>query len=171
MPKIRPGALTPAGQKLASLMKRQRRVRGNRKPDIEGRMHPTESEADWFSALILRERRGEISELERSEPAFPIDIAPPCPCDHCVAWRAAHAVRVGVVKADARYRDADGRVRIADHKGWAGDTPLSRFKRRVAMALHGIDIELEGEHIDRQRAKKAKRAQTRALMKMAAKPK
>lgn len=151
-------------QQLDAVMKAAKARRRSPKPtpDKRGRMHPTEQEAQWFDGLIDREDRGEIADLH-AEPnynALIVPIAKLCPA--CLA----HAVSIGVVKADAIYIDGDrhgGRYQIDDFKGWMGDTPLSRFKRKLAMALYQIDIRIVGPTADAKARKKAKRALERDL--------
>lgn len=128
--------LSPAAQLDAALKRKRRRFKAEWTTDVRGGKHRSKAEAAWFNGLIALEEAGEISALE-AEPAFEIRVAPGCP--HC----AAHGVRVGAVKADARFRRGGATI-VQDFKGYEGETPLSAFKRKLAAAIHGVEIELVG---------------------------
>ncbi len=121
------------------------RFRAKRKQDIEGRWHNSGGEADWYSRLILRQRAGEIRDLE-CEPAWRVDLGDGT---------------TRIVKADAQFFDVKlGRVRVVDFKGGEGETAVSKLKREMVRAQHGVVIELEGPYLKEKarRARKAKAA-------------
>lgn len=128
------------------------KVRARRCKDERGLNCLSTEEAAWRNGLYARERRGDIAALEM-EPSYRI------PRDEAAPW-------VCTVKADARFIEA-GVVRVQDYKGWAGDTPVSRLKRKLAAWQHGVEIELVGCYVEQKVRAKAKRAAERALLKRA----
>lgn len=84
---------------------------------------PSTLEADHYAELKLRERAGEIYELER-QPRFPIVV---------------NGIALAEYRADFAYRvTATGGREIIDCKGVR--TPLYRLKKRLVETLHGITI-------------------------------
>lgn len=126
------------------------KVRARRCKDERGLNCLSADEAAWRNGLYARERRGEIAALEM-EPSYRI------PRDPAAPW-------ICTVKADARFIEA-GMVRVQDYKGWAGDTPVSRLKRKLVAWQHGVEIELVGRYIEQKAQAKEKRAAERALLK------
>ena len=142
------------------------RFSAKRTPDCDGVVHASKGQAAWFSTLKQRARAGQIADLEL-EPAFSIKVARDCP--YC----AEHGHVVGVAKADARFVE-NGLVRVKDYKGVEGDTPLSRFKRRLVRAMFGVDIEIEGparELADRRLREARQRRENLKAQRQAAKAK
>jgi hypothetical protein len=127
-------------------------VRARRCKDERGLNCFSADEAAWRNGLYARERRREIAALE-IEPSYRI------PRDEAEPW-------VCTVKADARFLES-GAVRVQDYKGWAGDTPVSRLKRRLVAWQHGVEIDLVGRYIEQKARAKAKRQAERALLKRA----
>lgn len=126
------------------------KFKATRTPDSAGVMHASKGQAAWFDKLRLRQRAGEITELEL-EPAFPILI---------------NGTEVCVVKADARFFDVvEQRCRVVDYKGVEGDTPVSRLKRRLVAAAYGVEIEITGPAKARQETHKRQAAERRELRK------
>jgi hypothetical protein len=116
-------------------------------------VHASKGQAEFFDRLRLRLRAGEISHLEL-EPAFEIRINGEVVC---------------TVKADASYFDErEGRRHTIDYKGVEGDTPVSRLKRKLVKAAHGVDIEIVGPAAE-LKARKARKAASNRAMKKAAK--
>lgn len=121
------------------------RFRAKRTQDIAGNWHRSRGEADWYSRLILRERAGEIRHLKR-EPSWKVDLG---------------NGKMRRVEADAQFFDVKlNRERIVDFKGGEGETAISRFKREMVLAQHGVTIEIEGPYLKEKarRARKAKAA-------------
>ena len=86
----------------------------------------SKAEATRYSELRVMEHRGEISELEL-QPEFPLIV---------------NGAKVGLYKADFRYRDRDARRRVEDVKSKATITPQYRLKKKLAEALYpGLLIE------------------------------
>lgn len=102
----------------------------------DGVTYASRGEADWVAQLQLRQRAGEISGLEL-QPSFRIEIAGQWVC---------------TVKADAAWTEA-GRRRVGDYKGVTGDTPVSRLKRRLVRACHGVEIEVFGPATKRKKVR------------------
>lgn len=141
--------MTPREQLRTALLGK---VRARRCKDERGLACLSAEEAAWRNGLYARERRGEIAALEM-EPSYRI------PRDEAAPW-------ICTVKADARFVEA-GIWRVLDYKGWAGDTPVSRLKRRLAAWQHGVEIELVGRYIEQKQAALAKRKAERALLRRA----
>ena len=104
----------------------------------DGVTYASRGEADWVAGLQLRQLAGEISGLEL-QPAFRIELNGQWVC---------------TVKADATWIEA-GRRRWGDYKGVTGDTPVSRLKRRLVRACHGVEIEIFGPAARRKKRGKA----------------
>lgn len=98
----------------------------NRKVELDGRKFDSKAEADRFAQLKLRERIGEIADIE-CQPRFDI---------------IANGVKVAFYKADFRYRVvATGAVVIEDVKSAiTRKEPLYRLKKKLVEALHGVVI-------------------------------
>jgi hypothetical protein len=103
---------------------------GNKKVEIDGRKFDSVSEADRWSQLRIRERIGEIIELE-CQPAFPIVV---------------NDQKIATYKGDFRYRVVStNAVVVEDVKVEATKTPLYRIKKKLVEAIHGVVIvEIEG---------------------------
>ncbi len=89
-------------------------------------------EAARYQVLKLRERAGEISDLEL-QPTFSLTV---------------RGVKIGTYRADFRYKERADLVRaqdqpamfevVEDSKGFR--TPLYKWKKRHMLAEHGIEI-------------------------------
>ena len=92
---------------------------------IDGIKFDSLAEGRHYSELKLRERAGEISDIE-VHPEFKIEI---------------NGMPVCKVIADFRYWDIKGETkRVEDVKGM--DTALSKLKRKLVMACFGVYIEI-----------------------------
>lgn len=99
---------------------------GSAKADIDGITFASKAEAKYYTHLKLRERAGEVANIELQQP-FPL--------------LAGAGKLVGTYRADFSFDDLiEGRRRVIDVKGY--DTPLSRFKRKFVEALYGIKVEV-----------------------------
>ena len=104
--------------------------RGNKfgaiKTVLDGITFDSKREAAYYAELKLREKAGEISDVELQRP---------------FALIAGAGKLVGTYKADFTFTDhIAGRWRVIDVKGH--DTPLSKFKRKFVEALHGVKVEV-----------------------------
>lgn len=129
------------------------RFRGGRKyaakwtPDSTGAKHRSAGEAKWYDRLRLREKAGEISHLVM-EPSWDISI---------------NGEHVCKVSADASYFDViEGKRHTVDYKGIEGETPLSKLKRKLVHAQHGVVIEVVGPAKAREDRKREKSAWMKA---------
>ena len=90
---------------------------------------PSLAEAKSYATLLLRQRQGEIADLEL-QPRFELHAPTP----------ANGRVKIGAYVGDFRFRViASGEIRVIDVKG-DGDTHMSAWKRKHAEAEHGITI-------------------------------
>ena len=99
------------------------------KTAIDGVVFDSKAEARRWSQLVLLQRAGGISDLKRQ---VKLELVPGVKL-HGEA-RARPAIRLVV---DFQYRLA-GQTVWEDCKGM--ETPLSRAKRHMAKALHGVDV-------------------------------
>mgnify|MGYP001563775355 FL=1 len=90
-----------------------------------------------FDSLAEHKRYGELCLLEKAgaiigtlevHPAYSID------------WNGEEDKHICTVILDFRYRDKKGRVHVEDIKGQ--DNALSRLKRKLVEAAHGITVEI-----------------------------
>lgn len=88
---------------------------------IDGIVFDSKAEAKHYAMLKLRIAAKEIHSLEL-QPAYPIVI---------------NGVKVCTVKLDFRYMEGGKHV-VVDVKGM--DTPVSRLKRKLLKAVHGVDV-------------------------------
>jgi hypothetical protein len=120
--------------------------------DSAGVKHRSAGEARWYDRLRLREKAGEISHLVL-EPAWDITI---------------NGEHICKVSADASYFDeAEGKRHTVDFKGIEGETPLSKLKRKLVKAQHGVEIEVVGPAKAREDRKREKAAWVKAEKKKA----
>jgi len=90
---------------------------------------PSKTEAKRYDDLRLMQQAGEIRDLEL-QPSYRL---------------SAGGVELGWCRLDFRYRDhKTGKVVVEDAKGRAGDTPISRWKRRHVEAEHKVLVILVG---------------------------
>lgn len=93
--------------------------------ELDGISFDSKAEANHYAILKLREKAGEVYEVELQKP-FVLSV------DGKV---------IGTYRADFAYYDATvKRNRIIDVKGV--DTPLSKWKRKHVKAQYGIDVEI-----------------------------
>lgn len=92
---------------------------------MDGIRFDSTAEAQHYAELKIRERAGEITDIA-VHPGFPIEF---------------NGVFICRVVADFGYWDIKANVcRIEDVKGM--DTALSKLKRKLVLACHGVAIEL-----------------------------
>lgn len=115
-----------AAEYRAMTEKPKRSKYGNKRVLLDGITFDSKAEANYYAALKLRERAGEVSGIELQR-AFPIIVG---------------GVRVGEYLSDFAFIDhrQDDRLRVIDVKGC--DTPLSRFKRKCVEAFYQIKVEV-----------------------------
>ncbi len=94
----------------------------NEKVEIDGHRFDSKAEGARYWDLRQLERVGAITDLEL-QPAFPLLV---------------QGVRIGVYKADFRYRDELGVVIVEDVKGMK--TAMYRWKAKHVKAQYGIEI-------------------------------
>ena len=96
-----------------------------RKAEAHGITFDSKAEANRYCDLVNLEKANAICDLER-QPKYPITI---------------NGVHICNVILDSRYFDRiEGRERIEDVKG--KDNALSRPKRKMVEAQHGITVEV-----------------------------
>lgn len=103
----------------------------SRKTEAHGIVFDSAKEARRYGELLLLQRAGKISHLERQ---VPYTLAPGVTL--AGEKRARPAIRYVV---DFRYKRGDDWV-FEDTKGM--DTPMSRLKRHLMATVHGIFVEL-----------------------------
>jgi hypothetical protein len=92
---------------------------------VDGVRFASQAEARHYAELKLREKAGEIKNLEL-QPKFPLMVS---------------GQKVGTYIADFRYREGPkGVLRVVDVKGY--DLPLGKWKRKHTEAQYGITITL-----------------------------
>lgn len=106
---------------------------GATKTTVDEITFDSKAEARMFVGLQLRQRAGEISNLERQ---VTIQLVPGVKLHG--AARARPAIRLVV---DFRYTER-GQTIWLDCKGM--ETPMSLAKRHMALALHGIEVRTAG---------------------------
>ena len=104
---------------------------GAKKTTVGNITFDSKAEARLHAELLLRQRDGEISDLQRQ---VPIQLVPGVKLHG--ARRARPAIRLVV---DFRYTEA-GQTVWLDCKGM--ETPMSLAKRHMALALHGIEVRI-----------------------------
>lgn len=110
---------------------------GASKTVVDGITFASKKEARRYGELRMLERSGEIRGLE-IQPAFLIEInGEPVRAPADKRGRRGAAYRY---YADFAYVDKDGRYRVEDTKG--ADLPLSRLKRALVHAIHGVTVEV-----------------------------
>lgn len=117
--------ISPA-QARALLTKPKRSKFGAKRCELDGIKFDSQAERDYYAVLKLRERAGEVADVELQRP---------------FALVAGAGKLVGTYRADFTFTDLkEGRWRIIDVKGH--DTSLSKFKRKFVEALHGVKVEV-----------------------------
>jgi hypothetical protein len=98
---------------------------GNKPVEIDGKKFASKREANRYAELKIMHRIGEIVELE-CQPRYALTI---------------NGVKVGTYVADFRYRTvADGTTVVEDVKSEPTKTPVYRLKKKLMLALYGIDV-------------------------------
>lgn len=98
---------------------------GAKKKVVDGIKFDSTAEANRYEALKARQEKGEISELTM-QPSYKIVV---------------NDVMICTVKLDFEYLyHATGEYITEDVKGL--DTPVSRLKRKLVLAHHGVDVRL-----------------------------
>lgn len=99
---------------------------GAKRTVVDGITFDSKREAAYYCELKLREKAGEVSDVEMQRP---------------FALVAGAGQLVGTYRADFTFHDhVSGSWRVIDVKGH--DTALSRFKRKFVEALHGVKVEV-----------------------------
>lgn len=89
----------------------------------------SKAEATRYSELFILQQRGEITDLEL-QPEFPLIV---------------NGIKVGLYKADFRYRDLHDRRHVEDVKSEATMTAQYRLKKKLVEAIYpGVEIEERG---------------------------
>jgi Protein of unknown function (DUF1064) len=97
----------------------------NCKTVIDDIQFDSRKEAARYQELILRERAGDIEDLEL-QPRYNLVV---------------NGQKLGFYKADFRYKEvATGLVVVEDVKSPATRTPVYMLKKKLVKALYGIDI-------------------------------
>ena len=98
---------------------------GAKKTTLDGIVFDSKAEANYYAMLKLREKAGEVHAVELQKP-FVIAINGKVVCTY---------------KADFAFHDEiEKRHRVIDVKGM--DTPVSRLKRKLVQAAHGVEVEI-----------------------------
>ena len=105
---------------------------------VDGLRFASKAEARRYSELRMLERSGRISDM-KTQPAFPIVIE-----GRPVRIRSEGFPNGRAVKylADFSYLDAGGAMVVEDVKGM--DTDVSRLKRALVEAIHGVRVTIIG---------------------------
>lgn len=99
---------------------------GAQRTELDGISFASKAEANRYAFLKLREKAGEISGLTLQEP---------------FACSVGRGVVVCTYRADFSYFDhAQKRQIVEDVKGM--DTPVSKLKRKLVEAIHGVKVEI-----------------------------
>jgi hypothetical protein len=93
--------------------------------EIDGLKFASKREATQYAELKLLQRIGEIVELE-CQPRYPLTL---------------NGVKLATYVADFRYRHvASGEIVVEDVKSKPTITDVYRLKKKLMLALHGIDL-------------------------------
>ena len=112
----------------AAKPKGKQRVKNARRETVGDQSFDSRLEGRWWRNLLLRQRAGEISDLRRQVRILLLGRDGPILTP---TGRQAHYV------ADFTYRDGDGRLVVADAKGW--ETEIYKLKRAILTA-QGVTI-------------------------------
>jgi hypothetical protein len=105
-----------------------------RRTQVDGIWFDSIKESARYLELKLLEAAGQITELEL-QPVFPLHIVE--------LWRTepGQITTVGNFRADFQYRDCRTRALvIEDVKSDATKTEAYRLRKRIAEAIHGIEV-------------------------------
>lgn len=98
---------------------------GAKRTLLDGICFDSEAEASYYAALKIRERAGEVCDIEMQRP-------------YCLT---VNGILVATYRADFVFWDvALRRRRVIDVKGV--ETPVFRLKQKLMRACHGVDIEV-----------------------------
>jgi len=110
----------------AQAAKPKRAKYGNRKTVIDGITFDSKAEGDYYAALKIREKAGEVSAVEMQRP---------------FKMLGPKGELIATYKADFAFWDhVEDRFRVIDVKGYV--TREFRLKRKMMKALLGIDVEV-----------------------------
>lgn len=99
---------------------------GNRKTVLDGITFDSKAEADYYAALKIREKAGEVSAVERQKPFLLL---------------GPRGELIATYKADFVFIDHIlGCQRVIDVKGFSTD--VFKLKRKMMRALLGIEVEI-----------------------------
>ena len=98
---------------------------GNIPTNVGGKSFRSKLEAGRWSELLLLEKAGEIRDLQNEVP-FRLDVNGKHICKYI---------------ADFVYTDARGNIIVEDTKSTATKTPVYNLKKKLMLALHGIEIQ------------------------------
>lgn len=97
---------------------------GNRKTVVDGITFDSKAEARFYDGLKLREKAGEVANVELQKP-FALTVS---------------AQLIGTYKADFAFDDlVERRYRVIDVKGV--ETYAFKLKKKLMRACHGIEVE------------------------------
>lgn len=115
-----------AAELIRAMNRGGRRKYLNKKPDaIDGIRFDSLREAEHYANLKILQSARQILDLE-CHPRYPIVI---------------NGEKICTVELDFRFKDVRcGTIRVQDVKGF--DTALSRLKRRLVKAVHGVEVEV-----------------------------
>ena len=99
-----------------------------KKATQDGYVFDSLAEHKRYGELCLLKKAGAIIGTLEVHPAYSID------------WNSKEDKHICTVILDFRYRDKKGRLHVEDVKGQ--DNALSRLKRKLVEAAHGITVEI-----------------------------
>lgn len=105
----------------------------NLKTEVDGEKFDSRKEARRYQELLILEKAGEISGLERQKPF----VLVPALKDKKTGKVLERAV---IYKADFVYRDQSGRTVVEDVKSEITKTPAYIIKRKLMLWVHGLRI-------------------------------
>jgi len=112
-------------ERAASVAAKRNKFGAKSYTDADGTFHASKAEGTRWHELKLLHRSGRITNLIH-QPSFDLIV---------------NGVKICSYRADAEYLDADGKRVIEDTKGGkATITPLFRLKRKLMIAVLGLDV-------------------------------
>lgn len=106
-------------------VKAKRSKYGAKRTLLDGICFDSKAEASYYAALKIRERAGEVCDIEMQRP-------------YCLT---VNGILVATYRADFVFWDvALRRRRVIDVKGV--NTPVFRLKQKLMSACHGVEIEV-----------------------------
>jgi Protein of unknown function (DUF1064) len=97
---------------------------GAKKVEVDGHKFPSKAEATRYLELKILQRGGMIFDL-KLQPEFPLVV---------------NGIKIGKYIADFSYTDQTGRHVVEDVKSPATRTREFIIKKKLVLALHGIDV-------------------------------